>query len=57
MPSRDISLLLHIDTSKVCDLIPFAVEAVEEGLLTFDEACDLLAEQVTVVAKGDEHAG
>lgn len=63
MPSRDSRdsrdiLLLHLDISKACDLIPFAVEAVEDGLLTFDEACDLLAEQITIVVKGegDEHA-
>lgn len=56
MPSRDV-LLLHLDTSKACELIPFAVEAVEDGLLTFEEIVDLLAEQVTVVVKGDAHAG
>lgn len=55
MPSYD-TLLLHLDTSKACELIPFAVEAVEEGLLTFEEASDLLAEQITVVVKEDGHA-
>lgn len=56
MPSRDI-LFLHLDTSKACELIPFVVEAVEDGLLTFEEARDLLEEQVMVVVKGDAHAG
>lgn len=53
MSSRNI-LFLHLDTSKACELIPFAVEAVEDGLL---EARDLLEEQITVVVKGDAHAG
>jgi hypothetical protein len=45
----EILLTISIDTSRIAELLPHAETAVMDGLLTFDEAVKMLAEECCLV--------